>query len=193
MHGDMATTEESKRIDKDLREISKEIFKELKKQYPELSVKSKLDKDEIPGNVILAENGKQGYGACQPDGQAWFYKGQLIATFEAKHQGPGGNAIERFFKNFCIVDFARRDPETSNLKAQNCSIVLFASGEGVLEGGPIHDTLYFIFNGVYGSTNEYSPGKNTAYYSVNGFTQEEVKERMRNIILERISYIDQEK
>ena len=190
MHGDMAATEGSKKIDKDLKEISKDIFSELSGIYDELKIKSKLSKGEIPGNELLLESGQKGYGACQPDGQCWFYKNQLIATFEAKHQGPSGNAIERFFKNFCIVDFARRDPEVSKANAQHCSIVLFATGQGVLEGNPIHSTLYFLFNGVYGSTNEYSPGKNTAYYSVDGFAVDEVKEKMKEVILERISFVD---
>lgn len=190
MHGDMATTENSKKIDNSLKEISVELFEELKEDYKELFIKSKLDKDEIPGNKLLIENGQKGYGACQPDGQAWFYKNELIATFEAKHQGPSGNAIERFFKNFCIVDFARRDPEVSKINATNCSIVLFASGEGVIEGNPIYNTLYFLFNGVYGGTNSYTPGKNTAYYSIDGFTDEEIKKKMKSILIERINFIE---
>ena len=54
-----------------------------------LTAQVKLRSEQIP-------NGK---GACQPDGLAWFWDGELIAVFEAKKQQNRGNAIERWYKN----------------------------------------------------------------------------------------------
>ena len=88
-NGTVATDARARKLDEQCKHQKEDVYAELKKIYPELTLQKKLKKDQIPG----------GKGACEPDGGAWFYNNVLIAVFEGKKQQDRGNAIERWFKN----------------------------------------------------------------------------------------------
>jgi len=161
--GTTALDEESKAMDDNAKAAMIRVAEILKSDYPELIVHSKLDQSQIPGGI----------GSCAPDGGVWFYKGQLIAAFESKKQGPRGNAIERWFKNNFIV------------RAINptATYVTFASGEGVVAGNPIHRILHIAHQGIYGVMNTVQVGVNNLHCKIDGFTVEE----MTNIMIETIT------
>ena len=131
--GTTAWDSASLRHDRIVREASKEAEKILQERYPDIKRHHKVLKDSLPTKT----------GACSPDGGAWYYKDKFVAAFEAKKQGPRGNAIERWYKNYFLV---------SQLNAR-CPLVTYAIGEGVREGNPIHVILHAAHGG------EYNPNK----------------------------------
>jgi hypothetical protein len=140
------------------------VLTELQSIYGnKITFKKKLDKGEIPGGV----------GACQPDGGLWYFKGQLIAAFEAKKQGEGGNAIERWFKNNFIC----------RLISPSVSYVTFAAGPGAKERGVIEKTLSVAHLRGF---NKFVPGENSLFLSEAGFTPNEIKAIMIQAITSAI-------
>ena len=75
-NGTVATDARARKLDEQCKHQKEDVYAELKKIYPELTLQKKLRKDQIPG----------GKGACEPDGGAWFYNNVLIAVFEGKKQ-----------------------------------------------------------------------------------------------------------
>jgi hypothetical protein len=87
--GMVAMDEHAKKLDKSLHNIALSLIDEMSKLG--FTHKSKLPRTK------LIQIG------CEPDGGLWFYDGKLVAVFEAKKQNGGGNAIERWQKNYGIV------------------------------------------------------------------------------------------
>ena len=162
--GTVATDVNARKLDEQCKNLKDEVFIVLKTLYPELTLQRKLSKDQIPGGI----------GACEPDGGAWFYKGVLIAVFEGKKQQDAGNAIERWFKNNYICKMIN----------PNVSYVTFCTGEGAYDTGVIGKALNIAhLNGF----NEYYPGMNSAFMSIDPFTREFINATMIEVIGERIS------
>jgi len=143
--GTTATSDESARLDNQVKVASNTAFEYYSKIY-DLKFQAKLTKKQIP----------YGIGALSPDGGIWFYQDKPIMMIEAKHQGALGNAIERWYKNMYIARVIN----------PNITYLTFATGLGVKQGGPIYDTLYIPHDGEY---NVIRAGKNTAFLSVEAF------------------------
>lgn len=159
--GVCATDKHARELDDGCKSCAQEVFASLTVKYGNsLTFKKKLDKSEIPGNV----------GACQPDGGLWYFENKLIAAFEAKKQGNGGNAIERWFKNNFIC----------RMIAPKVSYVTFGIGPGACENGVIPKCLAVAhLNGL----NELHPEANSLFLSKNGFTGDQIKAIMIQTIV----------
>lgn len=161
--GTTAWDERSLKLDKQVKNASIAVFEKLKNQHPELQYKRKL-----PKHLLL-----DGKGACQPDGGVWFYKGRMIAAFEAKKQGNAGNAIERWFKNWHHLHKVNdRSP-----------YVTFATGEGAVEDGTIWETLYSPMKGEF---NQFRPDGPSCFLSPEGFTYEEIEEKILTFVTQEL-------
>jgi len=158
--GQSATTTESLKIDKDLKDIRDELCEELR--HHGITMKKKI----VSTNTLTA---------CQPDGGAWYLGETLIAAFEAKKQQDHGNAIERWYKNNYVCRSLN----------ENMSYGTWARGEGAHPEGSIGRVLDISHDGEW---NVYREGKNSCWMSKDGFTKEEIKEQMRAILLERINF-----
>jgi len=163
-NGTVATDARARQLDEQCKHLKEDVFIELKKIYPELTLQKKLSKLQIPGNK----------GACEPDGGAWFYRGVLIAVFEGKKQQDRGNAIERWFKNNYICRKINPD----------MSYVTFCTGEGAYEDGQIGKALNVAHLSGF---NQYNPGENSAYLNTDSFTKQEINAIMIETICERIN------
>lgn len=159
-NGQVATDQAAAKIDKDLKDTRDELALELSDL--DVTMKKRLDKSDT-------------ITPCEPDGGAWFYNGVLIAVFEAKKQQDRGNAIERWYKN----NYRCR------VLNESLSYGTWARGEGAYPSGSIGQALDVAHNGEW---NTYRPGKNSCWLSKDGFTRQEIKDKMREIILERVSY-----
>ena len=157
--GTTASSAASDKIDKQVRRISKKVHAKLKSKYPKLERYHKLPKKYL----------FEGIGACSPDGGVWFYDGKLIAALEAKHQGPKGNAIERWFKNYHHI------VETN----PRCPLVTFATGKGTLPGKPIYKSLYRPVRGRYDVIRPSGP---SVFLNEVGFSDEFVENTITRFI-----------
>ena len=153
----------AKKIDKNLKSIRNELEKELS-SIKELKMSIRLKKDTTKT-------------ACEPDGGAWFYKDILICAFEAKKQQDKGNVIERWYKN----EYRCRKINS------DISYVTFCRGEGAYPNGVIGKILDVAHDGEW---NIYRPGKNSCWLSKDGFTRDFIKSKIKEIILERIDFIN---
>jgi hypothetical protein len=164
--GVCATDSLARSLDDGCKNNTQEVLSDLQSVYGnKLTFKKKLDKTEIPGGV----------GACQPDGGLWYFDGKLIAAFEAKKQGEGGNAIERWFKNNFIC----------RLISPGVSYVTFAAGPGARKYGIIEKTLSVAHSGGF---NKLVPRGNSLFLSVEGFTQNEIKAMMIQAVTSSIPH-----
>jgi hypothetical protein len=96
---------------------------------------------------------------CVPDGGMWFDGARnqsrtLRVAFEAKHQQDGGNAIERWSKNYLVC--YRLNPDVR--------YVTFMTGQGARTGGVLHK---------FGESMRAMNGDNCVfYYEPQGFSPE---------------------
>lgn len=158
--GTMAWDERSLKLDKQVKTASIAVFERLKRRYPELQYERAL-----PKHLIL-----DGIGACQPDGGVWFYKGKMIAAFEAKKQNNLGNAIERWFKNWHLLqEVNHRSP-----------YVTFAVGGGAVKNGQIWRTLYSPMKGEFNKIRHNGP---SCFLEPEGFSAKAIE----NIIFDFVS------
>ena len=90
--GDLATTEESKKLDGDLRSISKQIATWYEEHF--------IRKNRLTPTEWIKYYGVK-CGGFEPDGGFWLCKktGKTVAVFEAKKEDEGGNANERWNDN----------------------------------------------------------------------------------------------
>ena len=162
--GMVATDEAARTLDKYCKSQARILKESLVPHYSgRLTIQTKLRPEQIPN----------GRGACQPDGFAWFWDGELIAVFEAKKQQDRGNAIERWYKNNYIC--RRLGP--------NVSYVTFAIGEGAYESG----TIWHALSPAHDSgANVYVPGGNSCFMKTAGWTESEISAFMLHAIEERI-------
>jgi hypothetical protein len=161
--GTTAWDSQSLKHDKLVRQAAEMAYEILKDKHPDLTKHRKLPKEYI----------FDGIGACQPDGGVWFFGGRLIAAFEAKKQGPRGNAIERWYKNYFL------------LKEVNprCPLVTYAIGEGVRSGSPIERILYAAHRGKY---NVFCDAGPSCFLKEDGFSLEELYTNMVKFIEQEI-------
>ena len=112
--GDLAITEESKKLDNDVNGVSKELAKHFSEYF---RVEWKVKDDEWEKHY------GEKVGGCQPDGQLWFdiATGKLVAVFEAKKEDEDGNAEERWCDN----------ANTASVMNTDCKYHTFAIGKGV--------------------------------------------------------------
>ena len=162
--GTVATDARARKLDEQCKHQKEDVYAELKKIYPELTLQKKLRKDQIPG----------GKGACEPDGGAWFYNNVLIAVFEGKKQQDRGNAIERWFKNNYIC--RKINPDVS--------YVTFCTGEGAYDDGQIGKALSVAHLEGF---DQYNAGDNSAYLNTDCFTKQQINTIMIETICERIN------
>ena len=163
-NGTVATDARARKLDEQCKHQKEDVYAELKKIYPGLTLQKKLRKDQIPG----------GKGACEPDGGAWFYNNVLIAVFEGKKQQDRGNAIERWFKNNYIC--RKINPDVS--------YVTFCTGEGAYDDGQIGKALSVAHLEGF---DQYNAGDNSAYLNTDCFTKQQINTIMIETICERIN------
>jgi hypothetical protein len=153
--GMCATDAAARKLD----EQCKTLKDKLAEEFPALQLQRKLTKDQIPGNK----------GACEPDGGVWLRDGKVVAVFEAKKQGTGGNAIERWFKNNYICRLINPD----------VCYVTFCSGEGARPDHVLEKTLNVAHLDGF---NKFVENKNSCYLSEDGYNNEEVEKIMREVL-----------
>ena len=172
--GTVASSVESKLIDKQVKTANKELFEELKATIEGLTYQAKLRKDQIRGGV----------GACAPDGGIWLFNGTPIFASEAKKQGERGNAIERWYKNPYIARACNKD----------ILYVTFGTGKGTAVNGPIWNTLQIAVEGEYNtirekSTEGYGMDNFSIFLSETDFDYDFVKTTLKEIILKAIDKV----
>lgn len=118
--GSSATTKESKKLDDQLKHISKKLIG----QYPGFVYHSGHTKKRI-----LFEDIRSG---CVPDGGLWLDSHNKVRlAFEAKVQGKDGNAIERHSKNLMVCNSFKSE--------SGFRYVTFLAGEGAAEKEVLHN------------------------------------------------------
>jgi hypothetical protein len=159
--GSEAGSVESKQLDGDVKNIAMAIAVFQEKYCFELGhQKNKILPECHKMNVTLG---------CVPDGGMWFDGSRnqprtVKAVFEAKHQQDGGNAIERWCKNYLIC--YRLNPDVK--------YITFMTGEGAQPGGVLYE---------FGQTMRAINGDNCIfYYQPAGFTEEEIFNIMIGIL-----------
>lgn len=176
--GSEAGSEESKKLDSNVKRISEAIAQYIKdnntvdapvREVGHVNRTAECVSDIIKKQAALPELVEIGVTVgCVPDGGMWFdgdrYKldRKLLSVYEAKHQGDAGNAIERWAKNHTLA------------LAINPNVVYhtFMTGGGVSENGPLRK----FGNSM---TRVYGDDKVKFYYKVDGFTQEEIFDVMK--------------
>lgn len=81
----------------------KSAIDKLSKKFPLLDVIRQMKKE-----MKIRLVGDDCFGFA-PDGGAWFKDGKLVAVFEAKKQGEGGNAYERWWDNANTAKYINPD------------------------------------------------------------------------------------
>ena len=94
--------------------------------------------------------------------------------FEGKKQQDRGNAIERWYKNNFVCRTINPD----------VSYVTFCTGEGAYDNGQIGKALNIAHLDGF---DQYNPGKNSAFMSIDCFDKEFLRSTMIEVICERIN------
>ena len=136
--GTEAGSEESKKLDNDVKMIAEAIAQVQSKYFFERGHRvydaSKKNKQTIRENAIPEFTKKGVLVGCVPDGGMWFSGDRSEATrllqfvFEAKYQGVDGNAIERWNNNhfYCSKIFP------------GVKYITFMTGKGAEHGEVLH-------------------------------------------------------
>jgi hypothetical protein len=168
--GTVATDKESKKIDRQLKSSYEILSKKYDKHF--LSLK-KLNNDH---KIKYVGNNCFGFA---PDGGAWFNGEILVACFEAKKQGYGGNAHERWWDNAVTAKYINED----------VIYVTFCVGDGAKKDGCLEKLS---------RKAKIMMGENYKFYlSPNGFTENEIvfvmEETLKTIITKyNISKVEDE-
>jgi hypothetical protein len=164
--GTVATDIHAKSLDSTLKELREEIYKEI--SHLGYTYSKSLDKSLLKSKGIEI--------GFVPDGGIWYKNGNVVGIFEAKKQGRGGNAIERWSKNYSI----------SKYLFGNIRYVTFGSREGFDE-----DSYCTRFAKTFLMMEDNNKKTNILYkygqswiISPVGFTREEIKQYMINVITE---------
>lgn len=179
--GTEAGSVESKKLDGDVKVIAEAIAQAQSLYFYESGHRS-LDERKFNYNTVIEAalpemRDKKIRLGCMPDGGMWFdgprnQPRTLKVAFEAKHQQDGGNAIERWAKNFSMCH--KLWPESK--------YVTFMTGEGAEVGGVLHD---------FGETYSELFGSNCIfYYGPNGFSQQDIFNIMSNILGLNLTFED---
>jgi hypothetical protein len=136
--GTEAGSEESKKLDNDVKMIAEAIAQVQSKYFFERGHRvydaTKKNKQTIRENAIPEFTKKGVLVGCVPDGGMWFSGDRSDATrllqfvFEAKYQGVAGNAIERWYNNhfLCSKIFP------------GVKYITFMTGKGAEHGEVLH-------------------------------------------------------
>jgi hypothetical protein len=161
-NGMVATDAFAKRLDHDLKTLKDELEVELKDQG--FVCRKKLDKN------FLLEHGV--FVGCEPDGGLWFKDGKLVAAFEGKKQGKGGNAIERWEKNYGICKDLN----------PNIKYVTFGAREGFETDGYPYRYAKTMLNRENKELNTLYEQGQSWFVSPIGFAREEIKSIMKQAL-----------
>jgi len=152
--GTTAFDTDSKKLDiqaKDARDL-------LAEQFDDITMVKQFNKEM---KMVLVGDDCFGFA---PDGGAWFKNGKLVACFECKKQGLGGNAYERWWDNAMTAKFINED----------VVYVTFCSGPGAASGEGL-DKLR--------RKAQIMMGNNFVFHmSVDGFTDDFVLEEMKKVL-----------
>ncbi len=171
--GTEAGSAESKQLDGDVKVIAEAIAQAQNRYFYESGHRC-LDETKFSHRTVIEaaipEMRERGVEiGCMPDGGMWFDapRGQtrtLKVAFEAKHQQDGGNAIERWNKNYLLCN--RLWPEAR--------YITFMTGEGAKVGGVLHS---------FGKTMSAINGADCVfYYAPTGFSQEDIFSVMNSVL-----------
>lgn len=172
--GTEAGSAESKQLDGDVKVIAEAIAQVQKKYFYESGHRSLDETKNFSKQTVLEASipeirEKNVRLGCMPDGGMWFNGPRtqpraLKVAFEAKHQQDGGNAIERWSKNYLICNTIWPD----------CKYVTFMTGGGAKVGGVLHD---------FGTSMANLRGENCIFfYAENGFSQEGIFNIMISVL-----------
>jgi hypothetical protein len=151
---EVAWDDESLKLDNYL----KDAAKALKEDFPLLRMVSRMNKADKVKYV-----GDNCFGFA-PDGAAWFLGDKLVAAFEAKKQGKGGNAYERWWDNASTAKYINED----------VTYVTFCTGEAALPDGGL-DKMRRKASIMLGEGFQF-------HMSPEGFTYKQVEKLMRNVL-----------
>lgn len=178
--GTEASSMESKRLDGDVKVVAEALSQAQTTYFYETGHRN-LGAAVSPHKITegaLPEFRARGITlGCIPDGGMWFDhpRGQprsLRVAFEAKHQGDGGNAIERWCKNYLLCH--RLWPDMT--------YVTFMTGEGARTGGVLHE---------FGKSMTAINGQNCVfYYAPDGYSQEGIFNVMTSVLGLDLQYAD---
>ena len=160
MYAKICSTKESLVLDSSLKTIAKQVLKDLQTTYPDLTFERRY-------------KSKNHSAGCQPDGGIWYYQGRLILAAEAKHQGKGGNAIERWYKN----NFVLRQISST------FTYITYVTGAGAVDNGIICKILSPAHPQGY---NNYYLGANVCYTEPEGFLPQVIYESLKGAIIDQI-------
>jgi len=184
---DKASTPESKKLDAQCKTLRKEIFNELKEQYPELRLVPRLTRETFPGQ----------YGSCEPDGGLWYYHNILILVVEGKKQNTEGNAGERWHKNHAICRHRINKTVTYltfGSGTGSCLVDTNKDGNTKTDGEPYAKGLlwaiHFEHEGEFGVINDIKPGVNNYHYQVDGWERSKVKAIWIETLLQSIHFVE---
>lgn len=172
--GTEAGSVDSKRLDGDVKVVSEAMAQAQRTYFYESGHRSLDETKNFSRKTIveaaLPEMKSMGVSiGCMPDGGMWFSADrdsprQLQFAFEAKYQQDGGNAIERWAKNYLLC--YRLNPDVK--------YVTFMSGEGAAHGGVLHR---------FGESMTQVNGPNCMfYYEPEGFSQEAIFNIMNSVL-----------
>lgn len=160
--GTVATDSYARYLDSSMKEVQTELARELSTQG--FSCKKKFEKNFLLENKI--------YVGCEPDGGIWFKDGKLVAVFEGKKQGKGGNAIERWEKNYGICKQFNADVK----------YVTFGVREGFEQDGyPFKYAKTMLSRENKEANVLYDQGQSW-FINPKGFTKDEIKSVMRQTL-----------
>jgi hypothetical protein len=162
--GTVATDRHAKHLDRGMKMIAEELAAELKEQG--FTMCKRLNRKEA-----LEEFGIE--VGCEPDGGLWYKDGKLIAMFEGKKQGKGGNAIERWFKNNFLADVI--DPDVK--------YVTLGSREGFAEGAYCYRIAKTVQNVKNRKINVLYDSGTSWMLNADGFTLDEIRAIMRETLV----------
>lgn len=161
-NGTVATDEYAKFLDAAMKEVQGELAQELKNAG--IECKKKLDKGFLVEQGILV--------GCEPDGGLWFKDGKLIAAFEGKKQGKGGNAIERWEKNYNLCKSINEDVK----------YVTFGVREGFEEDGYPYKYAKTMLNREKKDLNTLYDAGQSWFVNPKGYTKAEIKSIMKQAL-----------
>lgn len=165
--GTSATDDHARFLDANMKSLQVEIEREI--SHLGFRCMQKLDDETCRQYGILV--------GCAPDGGLWFKDGKLIAAFEGKKQGTGGNAIERWEKNYNICK--QINP--------NIKYVTFGSREGFTEKGYPYKYAKTMLNRENKDLNTLYESGQSWFVNPEGFDRQTIKDLMKKTLLEEAS------
>jgi hypothetical protein len=172
--GTEAGSVESKQLDGDVKTIAEAIAQAQTEYFYEPGHKNMVSEkfsESVKQAAALPELAEMGITVgCMPDGGMWFDGNRsnptrkLIAAGEAKLQQDGGNAIERWCKNYLLCKGLNPDVK----------YVTFMSGPGAAPNGVLYK---------FGHSMVAANGNNCIfYYQPEGFSQEAIFNIMISVL-----------